>query len=451
MAALESAASRVRAGPYAGAVTGEPQGGTRERPRLDGRVWWFAGGYGLSAAGTGATFPFLSIYFRQALGLSSAVSALALLLLAGTAIPASVVGGRLCDLRSPSTIAMTGLVVQALGWSVLVVLRDAGSVLSMVTVIGVGTGLFLPAIAPMLDALTATPAQRSRAFSVRYLVMNVGLGAGAAFAALVLHTPSLGAYSWLFAIDAASCVLYALLVALKVRVPAQVRHLPDGGTPVLGEHGRRGQTPSWRNLNFGLLLVIQLLICMFGMSQIESGVPLLLRTRLGISPTIIGLLYALGTVVVVAGQLPVSRFVERVHKTRALAGLSATWALSWMLGVLATHAPIGDRVPLLIAMIVVFTIGECAYSPAFYGLLALLSPQGSLGSHGGLTWATYNVGGMIGPPLAVLIVSAAPADTLWIVMAAAAVCTGATAAALDYRMHRTHRIAVPTHRPLPAT
>lgn len=42
----------------------------------------------------------------------------------------------------------------------------------------------------------------------------------------------------------------------------------------------------------------------FGLNQIELGIPVLLRARLGISPTVIGLLSALGTVVVVAAQLP---------------------------------------------------------------------------------------------------------------------------------------------------
>lgn len=178
----------------------------------------------------------------------------------------------------------------------------------------------------------------------------------------------------------------------------------------------------------------------FGLSQIELGIPLLLRARLGISPAVIGLLFALGTVVVVAGQLPVSRLVERVHKTRALGGLATLWLLAWLLGAAATTSVGPARVALLIAMILAFTLGECAYSPAFYSLVGQLAPTGALGRSSGATWAVYNLGNMIGPPVAVLVISAGPATLLWLVLAAASVLTGATVLILDHRLHRHRRL-----------
>lgn len=410
-------------------MTGEPTG---RQGRLPGAVWWFSAGYGWSAVGTGATYPFLTIYLHDGLGLSAPFSALALLVLAAVAIPLSVLAGRWCDARPTRQVALVGLAAQAAGWLLLSIAGSVVGVLAALALVGVGTGIFLPVVVPLLHGLTSSSEQQARAQSVRYLLLNAGLGAGAAVAAVALRHPAIGTYRWLFVADAVSCLLYSMILALRVPNP------PPAPAPLVVV--APGQRRVWRNGNIALLLLAQLLLVTFGLSQIELGIPLLLRARLGISPAVIGLLFALGTVVVVAGQLPGSRLVERVHKTRALGGLATLWLLAWLLGAAATTSVGPARVALLIAMILAFTLGECAYSPAFYSLVGQLAPTGALGRSSGATWAVYNLGNMIGPPVAVLVISAGPATLLWLVLAAASVLTGATVLILDHRLHRHRRL-----------
>ncbi len=56
---------------------------------------------------------------------------------------------------------------------------------------------------------------------------------------------------------------------------------------------------------------------------------------------------------------------------------------------------------------------------------------------------------MIGPPVAVLVISTGPATLLWLVLAAALVLTGTTALLLDHRLHRHRSPQVPLLHPNP--
>jgi len=400
-------------------------GDQRSQRKLSAPTWWFIVGYGLSAIGTGLCYPFLAIYLRQAIGLSSQATALLLLLLAGAAVPMSVIGGRWCDRYSLRLVGNAALAVQTVGWLVLAVASNLGTEIVAVLLIGLGTGPFLAAVVPILDRLTANDTARTRAFALRYQLLNVGLGLGAMIAAFALTSSSVTTYRWLFVFNGLSCLLYALIIAFLVPVPEATASSPAPAVPTRAWY-RPGRT-------FSLLLGAQFIMVTFGLVQLESGVPLFVRTRLDGSSTLIGGLFALSTLVVVVGQMPVSRLVERMHKARALIGMSAVWALAWMVGYLATSVGDGARTALLVTMVVVFALGECVYSPAFYTLVTKLSPEGTLGRSSGVAWAMHQVGSTVGPPLAVFLV-AGPVS-LWLVLAGAAVLAAVMMGIVDRRMH----------------
>lgn len=394
----------------------------------------------MSAVGTGLVYPFLAIYLSQFRGLSSHAAALLLLVLAGAAVPMSVSGGWLVDRYSARSVGLGGLVVQAAGWLLLAAGRGYGPELLAMVVIGVGTGLFLPAVVPIIAALSRTEAAKTRTQSLRYMLLNLGLGLGAALGGFVLDSASEARFRWLFAANGASCALYALILAFWVRLP------PAMGAPAAD----RSRSTRFRpGANFVLLLAAQLLFVTFGLAQVESGVPLAMRADLDVSTSRIGVLYGLATVVVLVGQLPVSRLVERVHKTRALIGMGLIWAVAWLLGYLASTVGQHLRVGLLVVMMVTFALGECAYSPAFYTLVDKLVPATALGRSSGATWATFQVGNTLGPSIAVFLVGGGL--SLWPVLSAAATIAALLMLVIDHRMH-THpptTLPAPTQPPAP--
>ncbi|GAB3828547.1 MFS transporter [Dactylosporangium cerinum] len=392
--------------------------------RLSRPAWWFVGGYGLSAVGTGLCYPFLAIYLHQLQGLPAGETAVLLLVLAGAAVPMSVYGGALVDRRSPRAVAVGALLVQTAGWLLLAAGRGYAAQLVALLVIGVGTGLFLPAVIPIIARLSGSEEAKVRTMSMRYLLLNVGLGVGGGLGGLLLGAATDATYRWLFAADGVSCALYAVVIAVFVPLPRDVEAV--GSQRKTLARFRPGRS-------YVLLLVAQLLLVTFGMAQLDSGVPLAVRTDLGGSTTLVGALYAVGTFVVLAGQLPVSRWVERVHKTRALIAMSLAWAGAWLVGYAAGAVSGGARVALLVVMMVTFALGECAYSPAFYPLVERLAPPGTLGRATGAAWATFQVGNTVGPPVAVYLIST-PVP-LWLVLAAAATSAAALVFAVDRRMH----------------
>jgi MFS family permease len=336
----------------------------------------------------------------------------------------SVYGGALADRHPPRALAVAALAVQTAGWLLLAAGTGYGAQLAALLVIGAGTGLFLPTVIPIISRLSRTDEVKVRTMSMRYLLLNAGLGVGGGLGGLALGTATGGTYRWLFAADAVTCALYAVVIAVLVPLPA------DAAAPGLR---RAPRVPFRPGLSYVLLLAAQLLLVTFGMAQQDSGVPLAVRTDLAGSTALIGGLYAVATFVVLAGQLLVSRWVERVHKTRALITMSLLWAGAWLLGH-AAGAVTGDaRVALLVVMMVTFALGECAYSPAFYTLVERLAPPGTLGRSTGAAWATFQVGNTIGPPVAVYLLSTSV--PFWLVLSAAAVLAAGLVLVVDRRMH----------------
>ncbi|MEV6929330.1 MFS transporter [Dactylosporangium sp. NPDC051485] len=396
----------------------------RARRRLGAPAWWFVAGYGVSAVGTGLCYPFLAIYLGQFRGLPAAATALLLLLLAGAAVPMSVVGGWLVDRYSPRVVAIAALLVQAAGWLLVSVGSGYAAEVAAVLVIGVGTGAFLPAVVPIITALSTTDEVKVRTMSLRYLLLNLGLGVGAGLGGVLLGSAAATTYQWLCAANGVSCAVYALIIAVRVPLPRA-----EGDS---AQH-QAGLVRFRPGLNYALLLVAQLLLVTFGLAQVESGVPLVVRTELSGSTALIGGLYAVATAVVLIGQLPVSRWVERVHKTRALITMGLVWAVAWLLGYTAGALTGGPRVALLVVMMVTFALGECAYSPAFYTLVERIAPKGTLGRSSGAAWAVFQVGNTIGPPIAVFLVGGHL--PFWLVLAIAAVAAAVLMLIVDRRMH----------------
>ncbi|WP_433056663.1 MFS transporter [Dactylosporangium sp. CS-033363] len=395
----------------------------RDERRLSRPARWFVAGYGISAVGTGLCYPYLALYLHDVRGLPATASAALLLLLAGVAVPASLYGGGLADRRSPRSVALAALVAQAAGWLLLGAAPHPVAQAAALVVIGAGTGLFLPAVVPVVAALSPSEAVRARTMSLRYLLLNLGLGAGGAIGGLLLDGAGPGVYHRLFAANGASCLAYAAIVLLLV---------PVGPAPARGA----GEVPARFRPGFDLALLFaaELLLVTFGLAQVESGVPLAVREQLHGSTRLVGLLFALGTAVVLVAQLPVARWVERVHKTRALAGMALAWAGAWLLGLVASAAGERARPALLVVVVVGFALGECAYSPAFYTLVERLAPPGALGRASGAAWAVFQAGNTAGPPIAVLVV--AGGVSLWPILAAAAVGAAGLLLVLDRRQHR---------------
>jgi MFS family permease len=362
----------------------------------------YLGGCLLSAVGSGVVAPFTAIYLTAARGFPLGTVGLVLAVIAAANIVGSFVGGLLIDRCGLRAVVVVSLAVAAGGWVALGLAATPVPALMAAAFAGLGGGGFYPVSVPILVALAPASARR-RAFSLRSLTISLGTGVGAAAGGLLIGTTSVGAFQLMFSVNAASYLVFAvLLVVVLRRVPLAADR------PAAGEGGV-ARLLVW-------LLVLQTLVVLAGYGQFSASVPLLLQTGLAVDAGLIGALVAISTAVIVLLQLPVGRLSERYRPATMLAALGHVWTLAWGCGLLAAAVP-SWRTAALVAMAVLYGTGACLFHPNFQPQLASAVPADRLGRASGYAASAWGLALVIASPAGVLLVGAGPV-VLWLVLAA---------------------------------
>jgi MFS family permease len=142
----------------------------------------------------------------------------------------------------------------------------------------------------------------------------------------------------------------------------------------------------------------------------------------------IGGVFFVNTAVIVLAQLGISRMSEGRRRTRMLALLGLTWAVSWLLvpvaglwlGGLAAAVLIGGAMAL-------FAVGECLHGAVQGPLVADLAEPQLYGRYMALSALSWSVGFAIGPAVGGAVLQAWPTG-VW--LGAAALCLVGSALAL---------------------
>ncbi|WP_432947717.1 MFS transporter [Kribbella sp. CA-253562] len=316
---------------------------------------------------------------------------------AGTLMTARAVGAVLGAVIGGAWADRVGIHRAVLQVSVL-----AGiSTLALLSIRGPWTGAVLLAlygavIAAQATALRARLAQltssdqRDRAFSMLYLLGNVGVAGGALIAGLTLRKFSTGAFTLLYILDTVSFIL--LVVALWMSSSTGTRELArPSASPTTGTatywHVARDPAARW------LCLAVALVVAA-GFSQLHVGLPALAITA-GISASDLGWVFAANLVTLVIVQSPASRLSATWRRsTSVLAGI-AVLTVAW--GVLGVIRPL--NVPLLVVVAVVFAVGEVLLAPVMAALVNDLAPESLRGRYNGAAVLAWTGGWLCGTAL----------------------------------------------------
>ncbi|MFT4081077.1 MAG: MFS transporter [Nocardioides sp.] len=138
----------------------------------------------------------------------------------------------------------------------------------------------------------------------------------------------------------------------------------------------------------------------------------------------------------------------RIAEPVALALVGSCWAVAFVVGALSAVPGVAIIGPVL-AFAVVFTLGECWYSPSFQPMLMRVVPSSDLGRASGIAAAFWSTATFVAPPLGVLLVDLAPRMTLWLVCAA----SGLVATGCDAWLRRVGEVPerVVGHGPRPSS
>jgi len=341
--------------------------------------------------------PFFFIYLPGSFGLG--YFEIGLISAAGgiLSLPLTTLSGLLADRYGRKPLIIFGLTGEAVFALVIAffgyVHSLIGVVVAFLALLPVSSMSGPPSSAYIADF--STPEERTQGFSLLRVSFNAGVAGGAAAGGLLLEFisfPSLVLITGI--VDAVATAALFLVLA-----PSPKPDTTPSGAKAGNE--RPSSTTSFR----GSLSIIRsdrnfLQICVaFGLTflligQFQFAIPLFAKNGLGISYAFIGFAQAINALVVVFGQLPMSRALRGRRHTEV-----ANWGLILYMVAFVGLGAAGqwETLPLLIFFVatVVSVLGENLVSIPMITLPTNMAPVGEVGSYNGAFQTATLIGQVI--------------------------------------------------------
>jgi len=385
-------------------------------PQLPRQVWLLQAGGVVNSFGNGVVLPFLVIYLHDVRGFGLGTAGLAIAVASAAQLAAGIGAGPIIDRVGPRPTLAVGLILQAVGFGLLPLVRHPWHAFVLLAIEGAGSSGFWPSQSTLVARLTPG-ARRHAAFAQQRLTMNLGIGMGGLAGGLIAHVSNPRTFTVLFLLDAVTFLGYVGMIAL----------IDDPGVEVDETMAPASYGAVFRDRTFLGLWGLNFLFVSAGYSLINLF-PQFARDHSHVSEREIGLIFAVNTGVIVLAQLPLSRWIEGKRRMRALALMPALWAVAWLL-VDGTGAWL-DATPAFIAFAVaagLLGVGECFHGPAHQALVADIAPAQLRGRYFAVHSLSWGLAGTVGPAAGGFILAAAP-FALWPL--ASVVCVFAAGGAL---------------------
>lgn len=276
-------------------------------------------------------------------------------------------------------------------------MQHPAAIAAVAFLVGMTSNASRPAVQAMMADIVK-PEDRVRAFSLNYWAINLGFAISSVAAGFIAE------YSYLagFLGEAAMTLACAVVIFLKLPESRPERAPVDGKSEPAAEVGMRtvlrdGRFMSVVGLSFVVALIFQ---------QGFVGLPVAMGTD-GFSSSDFGMIIAFNGVLIVALQIPVTRFIEH-RDTRRLLILSSALAgygfgLTAFAGSLALYA----------LAVLVWTIAEIINAPTQTSLVVRLSPVHGRGRYQGMYTMSWAVAGLVAPLMSGFLIDHYGADWLW--------------------------------------
>jgi MFS family permease len=385
-------------------------------PQLPRQVWLLQAGGVVNSFGNGVVLPFLVIYLHDVRGFGLGTAGLAIAVASAAQLAAGIGAGPIIDRFGPRPTLAVGLILQAVGFGLLPLVRHPWHAFVLLAIEGAGSSGFWPSQSTLVARLTPG-ARRHAAFAQQRLTMNLGIGLGGLAGGLIAHVSNPRTFTVLFLLDAVTFLGYVGMIAL----------IDDPGVEVDETMAPASYGAVFRDRTVLGLWGLNFLFVSAGYSLINLF-PQFARDHSHVSEREIGLIFAVNTGVIVLAQLPLSRWIEGKRRMRALALMPALWAVAWLL-VDGTGAWL-DATPAFIAFAVaagLLGVGECFHGPAHQALVADIAPAQLRGRYFAVHSLSWGLAGTVGPAAGGFILAAAP-FALWPL--ASVVCVFAVGGAL---------------------
>jgi Major Facilitator Superfamily len=347
---------------------------------------------------------FLTVLLCRVLGASLAEAGLVSAVFGLATIPSRLIGGRLSSRLGARRTILTGLIGCAVAQLGIAVAPDLAVAACCALLLGFTFELYEPPSQAMIADAT-TPGERAPAYALLTTALAVGnMGAG-----LVADAVGRSGLRWLFVVDAATCLVCALIVYRALPADRVIAR-------TLSRRPRRaacGSSP-WRDRALLAMTAAGAAFALVYMLMLVA-LPLSL-TAYGINPASAGLVMAVATLTLVLAR-PLLR-------TAPLAGLSGATAsgigfclmAAGMAGYAMAHTLAGLMVPT-----VSWSIGNLLLTGRAFAVVTGLAPAGATAHYLAVYGLSWGIATVAAPVLATQLISTLGPASLW--LASGALCT----------------------------
>ena len=364
------------------------------RGRVDGLpapFWWLWVGTLVNRAGTFIE-PFIILYLTGPRHLSVATAGTVVTIWGAGSVISQPIGGYLTDRVGRRFTLSFGMFAVAVALGLLAIARGVPQIAGGALLVGIVGDVYRPAaMAAIADLLEGE--RRTRAFALQFWAINLGFSVCAVSAGLLVRF----GFGTLFAIDAATSLIFGLVVLRKIPEtrPASARH--------------EATEPAWRLMlrDRVLIAVAALVLCYATLySQVYVTLPLAVRDA-GLGTGSYGLIMAVNGVVIVLVQ-PIA--LPLLSRTRRMVLLPSSLLLVG--GGIALSA-VCDATWAFALTVVAWTLGEIGQTTSLQALIADIAPESMRGRYIGAVGIAWGASGVLAPFAGANVYAASP-GALWL-------------------------------------
>ncbi|WSQ10115.1 MFS transporter [Streptomyces sp. NBC_01231] len=337
---------------------------------------------------------FMALYLTLDRGYSASYAGLVASLHGLGGVVSSLGGGVMTDRlgRRPTLLiaqASTAASVALLGF-----VHHPVAIAGVAFLVGMASNASRPAVQAMMADIVR-PEDRVRAFSLNYWAINLGFAVSSMAAGFIAEF----SYRAGFLIEAGMTAVCAVVVFLKLPESRPVEHKGEEARDDVGLGAvlRDGRFMSVVGLSFLVALIFQ---------QGSVGLPVAMGEA-GFTPADYGIAIAVNGVLIVALQIPVTRFIEHRDAKRLL--VVSSLLAGYGFGLTAFAGSIG----LFALTVCVWTLGEMINAPTQTGLVVRLSPVHGRGRYQGMYTLSWSVAALVAPLMSGVVIDRFGAEWLW--------------------------------------
>ncbi|MDX3528675.1 MFS transporter [Streptomyces sp. ID05-39B] len=363
---------------------------------LPGEFWWLWTSTLVNRLGAFVA-TFMALYLTLDRGYSASYAGLVAALHGLGGVISSLAGGVMADRlgrRPTMLVAQTGtaLSVAALGF-----VHHPLAIAGVAFLVGMASNASRPAVQAMMADIVP-PEDRVRAFSLNYWAINLG------FAISSMGAGFIAEFSYLagFLIEAGMTLACAIVVFLRV---PESRPEQDGKNMTTSTQEAVGLGTVLRDRRFMGVVGLSFLVA-FVFQQGAVGLPVAMGAA-GFTPADYGMAIAVNGVLIVALQIPVTRFIQHRDPGRLL--VISSLLAGYGFGLTAFAGSVG----LFALTVCVWTLAEIVNAPTQTGLVVRLSPVHGRGRYQGMYSMSWAVAALVAPLTSGVVIDRYGAEWLW--------------------------------------